>query len=215
MRLFGGMLVVCGWVASTAHASRLGEVAPIWPPFPNARQVVHEIVIDNLGDYPDHVFFVHPVEVDHVFAAPIKAHESLRIDEIASGRIPHLFAIPRSLVIEVGPTDIPESWFDETNPAVRKSEMSFRWRRYARQDNQLARSVSKYRIELSDRLILRRVANQSFDENGDPIRSGNGWVTLGGLGAAGILFAVIYDIRKARIARHRALVQQEMTTRNL
>jgi hypothetical protein len=195
-------------VAVVAAAGPLA--ADVLPP--GSKWVEDVAQFDNLRDFPGHVFFVWPRDLDRgrpgnsSLRVGEDAQVSLGVNPLVIGRAGglFLFAVPRPLLKEAGDTP-REEWFEGKTPGVLKSGPLAAPVRSAPLSEPRSRFVTRYRVALTKDALHLTVVSDERPSRAGPAASGGGptrWVTVA-LGVGAAVTAVVAGLVVARALRRR------------
>lgn len=180
-RRIGGwaMILALSWCAAAQ-----ADLVPF-----GQRYVPNERYLDNLGDYPEYVFFVANDRNPEEFGKnilPSYGPSSTPWYQLASdGHVgqthfsrvqttAHLYAVPRQLAQQEAPN---ESWFSRPKPGILKSDVPIENLGYWESTTGLRftldrtdKIITHYRVELADSgLQLHRISLEQLDTLGRPV----------------------------------------------
>jgi hypothetical protein len=198
-------------VAVAAAMAAAGPLAADVLP-PGSKPVEHVAQFDNLRDFPGHVFFVWPRDLDRGRPgnSSLRVGEdgqvSLGVNPLAVGRAGglFLFAVPRPLLKEAGDTP-REEWFEGKTPGVLKSGPLAAPVRSAPLSEPRSRFVTRYHVGLTKDALNVTVVSDERPAGPGSAGSGGGtarWVTVA-LGVGAAVIAVVAGLVVARVLRRR------------
>jgi hypothetical protein len=168
---------------------------------PGRKTVLHELTFDNLGDYPNHRFYLvseqrsQPIAQGCIEVEPGKALRPGANDAFMHRGV-SLFAVPREVVQKEGETPRKE-WFDGATSGVCKSDEAVAVSAGVPVSSPVAAIHTRYRIDLKDGVIhLVTTEDQPVDAAGRPVPtaapgSATNWILPGIAVAAAVLAAVL------------------------